>query len=125
MKWPEAKLMKFIDLYEAEECLWNSKNDTYKSNLLKKNAIENIVNKMDFKLLTVADVKDKIKSIRTLYRRELNKIVKSQKSECDVEYIYEPKLFWFKRVDTFLRTVTLSRGYSGKFVSKINEIVHY
>lgn len=123
MKWPEGKLMKFIDLYEMKECLWNNKRETYKNSLLKKTAMEDIVERMDFKALSVADVKDKIKTIRTLYRRELNKILKSEKSGCEIEDIYQPRLFWFKRVDSFLRPVTLSRGYGAKYVS--NKYFYY
>ncbi|GFV03059.1 hypothetical protein TNCV_3041631 [Trichonephila clavipes] len=40
-------------------------------------------------------LKAKIKSIKDVYRTELNKIEKSKKSGCGVDDVYVPKLTWF------------------------------
>lgn len=55
--------------------------------------------------LTVADIKAKIKTIRTRYVAELSKIRNSERSGASVDEVYEPRLFWFKDADVFLRNV--------------------
>lgn len=108
--WGTDKINKFIDLYHQNEYLWNNTSDDYKNCNLKKTAIEKIIKEMDSEGLTVVIIKDKIKSIRTIYRRELNKILKSRKSGSGATDISEPKLSWFSRVDVFLRPVTVLRN---------------
>jgi hypothetical protein len=38
-KWTEAETLKFIELYEAEEVLWNVKKTEYKNKFLREEAI--------------------------------------------------------------------------------------
>lgn len=113
--WTMDKTNKFIELYKKHECLWNNKSDTYKNCKLKKIAIEDIMQKINFEGLTITIIKEKIRSIRTIYRHELNKIIKSRKSENGD--IYKPKLYMAKKVDPFLRSVSVLRTNILKTVS--------
>lgn len=78
--WTTEKTNKFIDLYHQNECLWNTTSNEYKNCNLKKTVIDIIIKEMNCPGLTLVIVKEKIKSIRTIYRRELNRVLKSQKS---------------------------------------------
>ncbi|XP_050362097.1 uncharacterized protein LOC126781244 [Nymphalis io] len=70
--------------------------------------------------MTEADIKNKIKSIRTMYRRELLLIIKSKKSGAAPDDVYKPRLNWFNQADSFLRAVTVARESISS--SDINEI---
>ena len=51
---------------------------------------------------TIADLKNKIHGIRTCYRRELKKVLESEKSGAGADEIYVPALWYFYHLD-FLR----------------------
>lgn len=65
--------------------------------------------------VTVSDIKAKIKTVRTRYSAELNKVNLSESEASMEEFagcyfmtenkaeVYEPKLFWYKEADAFLR----------------------
>jgi hypothetical protein len=62
-------------------------------------------------------LRKRIKSIKTVYRTELKKVVKSKKSGASPEEIYRPKLSWFAKADAFLNDVTSSRRSTCNLVS--------
>ena len=68
---------------------------------LKENQL---LGEMDAKLL-----KSKIKSIRDVYRTELQKIETIKKSGCGTDEVYVPKLSWFKDA-TYLSELVTTRG---------------
>lgn len=109
LHWSIENIDKFINLYKQHDCLWNPELESYKNFHLKKTALNKIVTDMRMPGLTTSIAKDRIKSIRTMYRRELNKVMKSMASATNSRYVYKPKLFWFKQMDAFMRRVTVSR----------------
>jgi hypothetical protein len=65
----------------------------------------------------IADcVRKKIKMIKTVYSQELNKIMKSKKSGAGTNDLYKPKLVWFEKADSFLRSVTATRPSKSNLV---------
>lgn len=94
----------FLEAYRRQPCLYNSLLETYKNRVAREEAYEAIIKSLNIPHLTVLDIKLKIKSVRTVYTKELRILMrKKEQNQC-----YEPKLFWFKRADSFLRSVSLS-----------------
>lgn len=110
-KWSEMRAIKFLDIYEKHECLWNNRIEAYKDRTAKSNALEAILKELNMPDLTPNDIKLKIKSIRTTYKRELTAVLKSLRNQKTRSYT--PKLFWFSRADRFLRDVSGRRGSNG------------
>lgn len=116
--WCDGLVLKFLDLYEKNECLWNPKLDEYKFKDARERALEAIVQEIETPNLTIIDIKNKIKSIRTTYKRELTTVLKSkQEVSKNGGKIYEPKLFWFKKADSFLQNVSHTKKYTLNSVS--------
>lgn len=58
--------------------------------------------------ITEDELKKKIKTIKTVYQQELNKITKSAKSGAGTDDLYKPKLIWFSDA-SFLKEVSGTR----------------
>ncbi|XP_016986634.1 uncharacterized protein LOC108049817 [Drosophila rhopaloa] len=97
-------IKEFLEAYRLQPCLYNSLLDTYKNRMSREEAYEAIIRALKIPQLTVLDIKLKIKSVRTVYSKELRIWMR----EKELGRSYEPKLFWFKLADSFLRSVSLS-----------------
>lgn len=117
-KWRDNHIPKFLELYQREECLWNVKSEDYKNVTMRAKSYEQIRAGMELDaIITINDIKNKIKSIRTTYKVELNKLLKANKSGTGTEDVYKPKLFWFAQADVFLRGVSVPRESQSNLVS--------
>lgn len=123
-KWRDNHISKFLELYQREECVWNVKSENYKNLPLRDKSYENIRSGMEIDTLTINDIKNKIKSIRTTYRVELNKLLKANKSGTGTEDVYKPKLFWFAQADAFLRAISVPRESESNLVSNKSTIFY-
>lgn len=96
--------LEFIELYKSFPCLWKIKSDEYKNRNLKTNCYLKLLEKMKERIpnATKDTVTKKVNSFRTSYRRELKKVLKSEKSGSGSEDIYIPSL-WFYGHLSFLR----------------------
>ena len=94
----------FLETYQNLPTLWQSRSDDYKNTYLRTEAWETLLTKYkEFDENASMDVvKKKINSMRTSYRRELNKIRKSEKSGAGSDDIYIPSIWYFHSLD-FLR----------------------
>ncbi|ALC49200.1 CG15601 [Drosophila busckii] len=99
-------ITEFLDAYRRQPCLYNSLLDTYKNRGSREDAYEAIIKSLKIPMLTVLDIKLKIKSVRTVYTKELRILLR----EKELGRCYVPKLFWFKRADAFLRAVSLAHS---------------
>lgn len=79
-KWSEDKTMKFINLYESHEVLWNTSISEYKNKHARKIALEKICNEMAIENFGVNEAKAKINSIRSAYCQEVKKVSASKHS---------------------------------------------
>ena len=66
-RWRDEYMEAFLDNYRKYDCLWNICNDSYKNRSERENAYVQLRNDMQIPELTVSDVKNKIKTIRTNY----------------------------------------------------------
>lgn len=129
----EEQTMQFIALYKENSCLWDITLDDYKNKAMRQSALENILEGMKIENMTVDDVKSKIKSIRSTYCLELDKIEKSTVfGGCG--NVYEPKMKWFAEFDSFIKNVMVKRkarvciiyvNYLYLYISIINLLVAY
>ncbi|VVC86502.1 unnamed protein product, partial [Leptidea sinapis] len=116
LRWRDNDVIKFINNYKILENLWNPKHSEYKNKMKREKAYETLRDVMEIEHLTVHDVRNKIKGIRTSYSDELNKIRASRQPEGVGREDergrgegYVPRLFWFSLADSFLRPVTEHR----------------
>ncbi|XP_023950109.1 uncharacterized protein LOC112054523 [Bicyclus anynana] len=93
--------MKLIDLYEKEECLWNVSSESYKSRLERHLAAKRIAEKLKIKHFTSRYVVIKFRNLRNSYCQELKKMANSVSAGENPPY--RPKVFWFKKMNSFLR----------------------
>lgn len=95
--WDRKETLLLIDLYRQNPCLWNVKSDVYKDRNKRVAAINEITAGMNRSGLSVtaSEVRKKIESIRSQYRRELRKLGKSKKSGAGADDIYTPILWCF------------------------------
>jgi len=118
-KWHNDFIEPFLDQYRQYECLWNTSNDSYKNRDTRDKAYASMCAALCLPGLSVYDIKIKIKTIRTNYKSELNKVLKSEKSGAGLNDVYVPRLFWFKKADEFLRGVSVSKNSISNLVSSI------
>lgn len=129
--WSDSLVLKFLDIYEKHECLWNPNLDEYKYKDARDLALNSMVQQMELPNLTTIDIKNKIKSIRTTYKRELTSVLKSEESsdhnDGTIRHNYEPKLFWYKKADSFLNAVSSHAKRKSSISVRINIILleHY
>lgn len=107
----------FLDSYQSHPCLWDTTAEIYRNSQARTSALEQIIKEMGKKDLTIADLKNKIKNIRSIYNRELSKIRDSGKSGAGTDDIYKPQLKWFEKADLFLRRISQSRRSKSNMVS--------
>lgn len=98
-------LLRFIELYRKNECLWNIKLDDYKKHDKRKNAVAEIALELN---VSEEFVKKKIQSLRSTYIQEKKKIYESKTTGTGSDDVYSPSLYWFHELD-FLQDVIVPR----------------
>ncbi|XP_047535151.1 uncharacterized protein LOC125069673 [Vanessa atalanta] len=97
----DEKTLQLIELYENEECLWNTTTEAYKIKSKRYEAAERIAKILNLKHFTFRHVIIKFKNLRNSYCQELKKIANSVAA--GEEPVYRPRVFWFSKMDSFLR----------------------
>ncbi|KAM3959663.1 uncharacterized protein ACR2FA_006310 [Aphomia sociella] len=108
MRWSEAVTLEFVKMYLKHECLWNPTHPGYKLKYQRDKAYIEISTEFKDstgKILSVPEVKMKIKNLRTTYVQQVHKIL--QKSSPNS--IYEPSLVWFHEMDRCLKNIPTNR----------------
>ncbi|KAJ2945420.1 hypothetical protein O0L34_g231 [Tuta absoluta] len=107
MRWGEAATLEFVRLYLREECLWNPDHPGYKNKFKRQmcyNTISAEFEAYSGKRMNIPEIKNKIKSLRSTYAQQVQKIL--QKSSPDA--MYEPSLVWFTEMDRCLRNIPIN-----------------
>lgn len=94
---PREFLTEFIELYRSFTCLWLVKSKEYSDRNKKDLAYIELVKKYK-EFDPSADrntVVKKINALRTVYKKELSKVNKSEKSGAGADDIYKPTLWYF------------------------------
>lgn len=88
---------QFIDLYETLPELWNPKNLAYIDKNKRNQALDKLLNicKKVNKNATREDVRKKINTLRSNYKKEMNKIIASKSSGARPEDVYKPTSWTF------------------------------
>lgn len=73
-RWGERDTLKLIELYKKYRFLWDYESDLYKNATARKQAFESILMQLDVPGMTTADVRSKIKNLRTSYYQEKRKL---------------------------------------------------
>lgn len=95
-RWGDERTIQFIHLYREYECLWKPTSSFYKNKIARANAYSKIQEELN---LTEKEIKNKIKSLRSTYHQERNKVENSKRSGAGSSVIYKPSLIWFKEMD--------------------------
>jgi hypothetical protein len=88
---------EFIHLYRSLPATWKIKSEMYKDKMLKHDCYVKLTNKLK-EIDPTADInttKKKINILRSNYRRELKKVLASEKSGADIDDIYLPSVWYF------------------------------
>lgn len=122
MKWNCNNIIVFLDIYQKYPILWNIKDNNYCNTKLKEEIFQQLYCDLNEKQLigemNIKQLKAKIKSIKDVFRQEVQKIEKSKKSGSGTEDVYVPKLVWFQQA-SFLSEVMATRISTSNLVSKI------
>ncbi|KAK9719369.1 Alcohol dehydrogenase transcription factor Myb/SANT-like [Popillia japonica] len=90
-------LRNFIEQYENFPELWNASHPHYMNKNKRNLALEKMLE--SYKAIkpnaTREDVRKKINSLRTNYRKEVKKIIKSKRSGIGTDNVYEPSSWVF------------------------------
>ncbi|KAM4035727.1 uncharacterized protein ACNLHF_014830 isoform 2-T2 [Anomaloglossus baeobatrachus] len=109
----EQFVRELIELYRSLPCLWLVKSPDYCNKNKKRKAYEKLIalfrqhdpcEKVDESL-----VRKKIQSLRTVYKKELNKVEKSKKSGAGTDDVYVPSLWYYHLLD-FIHNQELPRA---------------
>lgn len=114
--------LTLLDVYESNEFLWNAFHPNYTNKQKREEAYSSIIGALDSGTITLKDVKIKLKNLRSSYSGELKKIRDSRLSG---EKEYAPKVFWFTKMDGFLRDVVVPQNSVSIHVSKSNTIFYF
>ncbi|CAJ0937641.1 unnamed protein product [Ranitomeya imitator] len=95
----EEFVRELIEMYRSLPCLWQIKSAEYSNRNKKREAFAKLValfqqhnpsEKVDESV-----VRKKIQGLRTVYKKELNKVVRSKKSGAATDEVYVPSLWYF------------------------------
>ncbi|XP_028168107.1 uncharacterized protein LOC135082944 [Ostrinia nubilalis] len=101
-KWSEDLTIQMIIEYEKREYLWNPVSENYKNKKIREQGYVEIINALNLIDVTVKELKNKIKNIRSSYSVELKKIRAARKAGA---HAYRPSVTWFEHADRFLRAI--------------------
>jgi hypothetical protein len=94
-RWNANEIIKFLELYETHELLWNFRHKDYLNKNKRELSFEKLVLELrehGFESIDVKLVGKKLKTIRNMYRQKLSKITNSKKSSADTDDLYKTKL---------------------------------
>ncbi|XP_044751072.1 uncharacterized protein LOC123311270 isoform X2 [Coccinella septempunctata] len=102
-EWSNEKVLKYLELYEAERILWDPMNKNHKIkhkiHAAWKRISENLGN------IPIGELKSKKKSLMATFRPLLKKKMASMESGADAEDVLQPVWFAFEAMERFLGTV--------------------
>ena len=110
--WRKEHVLMLINMYRDYPALWNTKNPEYRDKRSKNALIDEIVVALEPSVpgLTSDDVKKKIHTLRTQYRKEIRDIeTMQQKAGAGVEIEYQPRFWCFDEMD-FLHNVDMNQA---------------
>lgn len=95
-----VEIMQLLTAYRRNECLWNHAHSNYRNQAVRNESFTNISIEMD--IISIEEVKRRIKILRDTYNIEKNKMRKSRLAGARPGGYYTTKIPWFKAADDFL-----------------------
>ncbi|CAJ0932338.1 unnamed protein product [Ranitomeya imitator] len=120
----EEFVRELIEMYRSLPCLWQIKSADYSNRNKKREAFAKLValfqqhnpsEKVDESV-----VRKKIQGLRTVYKKELNKVVRSKKSGAATDEVYVPSLWYFDLLG-FTRDQELPRTMASSMRQTLDE----
>ncbi|XP_069625389.1 uncharacterized protein [Ranitomeya imitator] len=106
-------IREFLEIYQSFPCLWKIKSPEYSNREKHKAGYSKLIELYNLhapeEQATETVVKKKIQALRTVWRKELNKVLHSSKSGSSTEEVYVPKLWYFDYLN-FLRDQEVPRS---------------
>lgn len=102
-RWSVETTIKFIQQFRQYECLWNPKHASYKNKHLREASLEKIVDGMAIPGFQVAEVKTKMRNLKSTYYQEKKKIEKSKAYGSSTDNVYVPNIKWFVEMNALLK----------------------
>lgn len=116
--WGKSDTLQFIEDYRQHPCLWQVRSPAYKDRIAKVAALHDLLRKtrVKFPSLNMIDIKRKINTIRTQFRREINNLTGAKKSVTSVDEACHPKLWCFPALSFLAEEgdLTFDLGYSAE-----------
>ncbi|XP_075203237.1 uncharacterized protein LOC142308621 [Anomaloglossus baeobatrachus] len=122
----EPFIREFIEVYKSLPCLWRIKSTEYSNRNLKKDAYAQLVAVFDRHHPSVKGnediVRKKLQALRTVFRKELNKVDESKRSGAGTGDVYVPRLWYFDLL-SFTRDQELPRPSTSKMSLQEEDLV--
>ncbi|XP_077136083.1 uncharacterized protein LOC143793206 isoform X2 [Ranitomeya variabilis] len=97
---------EFIEMYRSLPCLWKIKSGDYSNRDKRKAAYEKLITLCrqhnPAEKVDETFVKKKIQGLRTVWKKELNKVQATSKSGASTEEVYIPKLWYYDQLSFIL-----------------------
>lgn len=94
-KWNAETTIKFIQEFKQYECLWNHKHVSHKNKQMREACYQKFVDGMGKPGFKVAEIKSKMRNLKSTYYQEKKKIEKSKASGRSTDNVYVPNIKWF------------------------------
>lgn len=122
-RWGEQQSYKFVTLYKEAECLWNFFDPCYRNRDMRLDAFKHIVEEMNIAGFTLDDVAKKIRSFRSTYNQELQKIKNSEKSGAGTGELYKPSLKWFDDMDYIMKNSNIQVQERPRYTNMVRKLL--
>jgi hypothetical protein len=98
--WSKDFLLEFIELFRQEECLWKVKSKDYYNRSKKDASYRTLIGKVQEVEPDVMQdtVVKEINNLRSAFRKEHKKVIKSQVSGAGAEEMYAPRLWYYNQL---------------------------
>ncbi|KAM4028894.1 uncharacterized protein ACNLHF_024117 [Anomaloglossus baeobatrachus] len=119
----EDFVRELLDLYQSLPCLWRIKSTEYSDRIKKQAAYAQLVDLFKKhsggEAVDVKVVKKKIQGLRTVYKKEANKVDKSKKSGAGTDQVYVSPLWYFNLLE-FTRDQELPRMMESSYQRNVD-----
>jgi hypothetical protein len=98
-----AKTSEFVEDYRTFTALWDVNNKDYTNKIKRNDALIALATNYE---RSIEEVKNKIKSLRLYFAKELQKVKEKKKSGASVDNVYDSPWFAYKSLMFILDSIT-------------------
>lgn len=119
LKLNKKDTIRFLDLYQKEPVLYNPTLSEYRDCGMRAAAAKRVAAALNICGFGPREVMYKFKNLRCSYCQELKKITDSQRSGKSTDEVYQPRVVWFTKMNSFMRPFVQQRETRSNMVSEI------